>query len=90
MSIEVITKEDLREFRMLLLNDIKQLVIPKEASRAKPWLKNGEVRQLLHISSNTLQRLRISGKLRSSKIGGIHFYKYEDIEKLINSGIEKR
>jgi hypothetical protein len=29
--------------------------------------------------------LRISGKLKSSKIGGIHFYKYSEIETLLNS-----
>jgi predicted site-specific integrase-resolvase len=51
----------------------------------KPWLRNSEVRKLLNISANTVQRLRIAGKLPSSKVGGIHYYRYEDIEKLLNS-----
>jgi len=85
MAIEVVTKEDLQQFRMQLLNDIRQLMKPTEAKLIKPWLKNSEVRKLLNISSNTVQRLRIAGKLRSSKVGGIHYYKYEDIEKLLNS-----
>ncbi len=85
MAIEVITKEDLQQFRMQLIDDLKQLLTPQEAKLVKPWLKNAEVRKLLNISSNTMQRLRIAGKLRSSKVGGIHYYRYEDIEKLLNS-----
>jgi len=85
MSFELITKEDLQQFRMQLLNDLRQMLEPSESKSVKPWLKNSEVRKLLNISSNTVQRLRIAGKLRSSKVGGIHYYRYEDIEKLLNS-----
>ncbi len=85
MAIEVITKEDLQEFKMQLLEDIRRLLAPPDAKLVKPWLKNLEVRKLLGVSSNTLQRLRIAGKLRSTKVGGIHYYRYEDIEKLLNS-----
>ena len=85
MEIEVITKEDLQQFRTQLINDLRELLIPREAKLVKPWLRNSEVRKLLNISANTVQRLRIAGKLPSSKVGGIHYYRYEDIEKLMNS-----
>ena len=85
MSVEVITKDDLQTFRMQLLNDIRQLLVPQEAKLIKPWLKNNEVKKLLGISSNTIQRLRIAGKLRSTKVGGVHYYRYEDIEKLLTN-----
>lgn len=85
MEIEVITKDDLQNFRLQLLNDIRDLLLPSKAKLEKPWLKNSEVKQLLKISSNTIQRLRIAGKLRSSKVGGSHYYRYEDIEKLLNN-----
>ena len=85
MGLEVITKEDLQQFRTQLLNDIREMLKPQQAKLVKPWLKNSEVRKLLNISSNTVQRLRITGKLRSSKVGGIHYYRYEDIEKLLNT-----
>ena len=85
MAIEVVTKEDLQQFRIQLLNDLKLMLEPQETRLAKPWLRNGEVRRLLNISPATIQRLRIAGKLRSTKIGGIHYYRYEDIEKLLNS-----
>ena len=85
MAIEVITREDLQQFRIQLLNDFREMLKPQEGKLIKPWLRNSEVRKLLNISSNTLQRLRIGGKLRSSKVGGIHYYRYEDIEKLLNT-----
>lgn len=83
----IVTKEDLEQFRIKLLEDIRQILITKEVKLTKPWLKNDEVKKLLDISANTLQRLRVSGKLRFSKVGGIHFYRYEDIEKLLNNKI---
>ena len=85
MAIEVVTSQDLEAFRVQLLNDIRQLLAPREAKLVKPWLKNAEVKKLLSISSNTIQRLRVAGKLRSTKVGGVHYYRYEDIEKLLNS-----
>ncbi len=85
MAINIVTKEDLEEFRMRLINDLRQLLAPREAKLIKPWLRNSEVRQLLNISANTIQRLRITGILPSSKVGGIHYYRYEDIEKLLNN-----
>jgi len=85
MAIEVITKDDLQSFRMQLINDIRQLLIPQGAKFISPWLKNNEVKKLLGISSNTIQRLRIAGKLRSTKVGGVHYYRYEEIERLLNS-----
>jgi hypothetical protein len=85
MPMTIITKEDLEEFRLQLLNGIRQILKPAEAKIIKPWLKNAEVMKLLDISANTLQRLRVSGKLSSSKVGGVHYYRYEDIEKLLNN-----
>lgn len=85
MGHEIITRDDLKEFRMQLLNDFRQILDTKETGLIKPWLKNAEVRKLLSISSNTIQRLRIAGKLHSSKVGGIHYYRYEEIVKLLNS-----
>jgi len=87
MGQEVITRDDLKEFRMQLLNDLRQMLESKEDKLIKPWLKNSEVRKLLNISSNTIQRLRIAGKLRSSKVGGVHYYRFEDIEKLLNNEV---
>nr|WP_231425407.1 helix-turn-helix domain-containing protein [Pedobacter sp. Leaf250] len=49
----------------------------------KEWLKSYEVCQILSISKGTLSNYRRNGTLKYSRIGGLMFYKYEDIEKLI-------
>lgn len=87
MAVEVITKEDLQAFRLQLLSDIGQLISASTVRPQRQWLKNGDVRKLLNVSSNTVQRMRISGKLKSSKVGGVHYYRLEDIEKLLGSGV---
>ena len=86
MSIEVLTKEDLHIFRLQLINDLKTLLLSKHDTK-KEWLRSCEVRKLLKISPGTLQNLRIKGKIKSSKIGGINYYRYSEIEKLLDSNI---
>lgn len=86
MAVEIITKEDLQLFRVQLLNDLKELMAAeKQDKKLKPWLRSKEVRKILDISAGTLLNLRVTGKIRSSKVGNLHYYKQEDIEKLLNS-----
>ena len=87
MNVEMITKEDLQTFRLQMINDLKELLKPQE-NNTKEWLRSSEVRKLLNISPGTLQSFRINGKLKTAKIGGIHFYRYADIEKLLNENAE--
>jgi len=82
MAIEIITKEDLEAFRQTLLNDLKVLLATNKTER-KEWLRCADVRKILKVSTGTVQNLRISGKLKSQKVGGIHFYKLTDIENMI-------
>jgi len=86
MNVEIITKEDLKQFKSEMLTEIKQLIKPGEQGQAKQWLKSAEVRKLLNISPGTLQNLRINGTLRYTKIGGMMYYKLEDITKLLEGG----
>ncbi len=81
MGIEVITQEDLAEFRETLLQDIKALF--EKYQPARP-LKSSEVRQLLGISLGTLQNLRLNGTLPFQKIGGTLYYSRQDIEQLLS------
>lgn len=84
MTIDIITREDLEKFRFQLLEDIKVLIQSKPQSEKK-WMRSGEVRKLLKISSSTLQNLRVTGKLHPSKIGGIMYYSYDEIEQLLRA-----
>lgn len=84
-AIELITKDDLKTFRTELLNDIKELLKPGLGEQKK-WLKSYEVKKLMNISSGTLQTLRINRTLHFTKIGGILYYKQEDILHLLEGG----
>ena len=84
MAIEVITKEDLNEFRQLLIADLSTLLEIKPQQQQKKWLKSNEVRELLNISPGTLQNLRINGTLLYTRVGGIIFYESAHIDKLLN------
>jgi len=84
MQLEIITKDDLKQFKTELLNDIKDIVKPQE--KVQKWLKSAEVRKMLNISPGTLQNLRINGTLRFTKIGGMMYYKLEDINMLLEGG----
>ncbi|RKD12371.1 transcriptional regulator [Pelobium manganitolerans] len=86
MSVEIITKEDLSEFKSELLAEISKLVKPSESNVTRQWLKSAEVRKLLNISPGTLQNLRINGTLRFTKIGGTMYYKTADIHRLLEGG----
>lgn len=84
MAIEVITREDLNEFRTLLLSDLNTMFNSKPQQQ-KLWLKSNEVRKLLNISPGTLQNLRVNGTLTYTKIGGILYYSSNDLEKVIET-----
>ena len=85
---QIITREDLNEFRSLLLTDLKEIFNTKSQAQKK-WLKSNEVRKLLNISSGTLQNFRINGTITYTKIGGIIYYASNDIEKVLeNNKIE--
>lgn len=85
MQVELITRQDLATFKNELLTEIKALMQPGQG-QSKQWLKSVEVRKLLNISPGTLQNLRINGTLRYTKIGGMMYYKLEDIHKVLEGG----
>ncbi|MEQ9377689.1 MAG: helix-turn-helix domain-containing protein [Imperialibacter sp.] len=85
MATEVITTDDLREFKIELLEDLKRLLKEHSGQPSKKWLKSYEVRKLLSISPGTLQNLRVNGTLPFTKIGGVIYYDYADIQGMLQS-----
>ena len=83
MPKEIITTDDLREFKIELLEDIKKLLKTTATPGAKKYLKSAEMMKLLKVSPGTLQTLRINGTLPYTKIGGIIFYDAEEIYKVM-------
>lgn len=85
MTLAILTKEELQNFKAELLEDIKKIVKAEDNTISKKWLKSKEVTKLLNISIGTLQNLRINGSLSYTKIGGTIYYDNTDIDKLLNT-----
>ncbi|MDE5417604.1 helix-turn-helix domain-containing protein [Labilibaculum sp. DW002] len=84
MPTEIVTTDDLREFKIELLDEFKTILKEHHGQPAKKWLKSYEVRELLGISPGTLQTMRSNGTLPYTKIGGMMFYNFEDIKKMLD------
>lgn len=85
-TLEFITKDDLEQFKKELFAEPRRpsLQVHKQAEQ-KEWLKSYEVRKLLNISAGTLATLRRNGTIKYSKIGGLMYYKYQDLEDLMKT-----
>lgn len=86
MNVDLITRDDLENFKKELLEEIKryQQYPRKKGEETRVWLKSYEVRKLLNISAGTLQNLRVNSTLPYNKIGGLMYYRYDDIQKLMD------
>ncbi len=85
MAAEIITTDDLREFKIELLDEFSKLLKEYSGHPTKKWLRSWEVRKLLGISPGTLQNLRVNDTLPYKKVGGVIFYDYEDIRKMLET-----
>lgn len=89
MSNELLTREDLQQFRLQLLKELRE-VFSQPKHSAKKWLKSSEVRKLLGISAGTLQTLRTSGHLPYTKLGSLMFYRQEDIDRILEANFLRK
>ena len=85
---EGVTKEDLRQFGLLLIGTIRKMIQVDNDNDKKTvhpeWLKSRVVRKLLDISPGSLQNLRITGKIRFKKVLGSYYYNRADLMQLFN------
>ena len=84
MGAEILTTDDLREFKMELLDELKDIIKTIAQEPKKRYLKSPQVKDLMGISAGTLANLRVNGTLPYSKVGGIILYEYDEIINLIN------
>lgn len=86
MPAEILTTDDLREFKLEIISEIKKLLSDHIAHKpeSKRFLKSTDLQELLDLSPASLQNLRNSRVLPFSKVGGTFFYDWEDIIHLMN------
>ena len=83
MATQLITTDDLREFKMELLEELKKLLNDSGNTKSKRWLRSGGSEELLSISPGTLQNLRINGTIPYTKIGGVLYYDADEINSVL-------
>lgn len=84
MPTNIITTDDLRDFKIELLEEFKELLAKQTSGAIKKYLRSSEVMSILQISPGTLQNLRLNGTLPYSKVGGILLYDAQDIQEVLN------
>lgn len=89
MMNDNITKDDLRQFGMLLVEQLRQIIENNKNKEDDPlhpeWLKSRVVRKLMDMSAASLQNLRITGKVRFKKVLGSYYYNKTDLMNLFNN-----
>jgi hypothetical protein len=86
MEVNILTKEDLHQFKTDLVAELKA-ILKIAAEPPKKWLKSEEVKKLLNVSPGTLQTLRINGTLQYTKIGKIIYYDFEHLQKTMEKNL---
>ena len=87
---QLITTDDLQDFKIDLLDNFIKLLKEHSGQPSRKWLKSYEVRKILDISPGTLQNLRVNGTLPYTKIGGVIYYEYADIQKMLQENKSQR
>lgn len=85
MEIDILTKNDLEDFRKKLVDELLEVIRTNKTEPEKQYLRTKEVKEMLGgISNGTLQNLRIKRLLNPTKIEGVFYYKLSEVKALLN------
>ena len=84
MNLHLTNQKDFTQFKIEFLKLAKE-ILSKSQNFKKEILTNQDVKDLLGISSTTLRKYRITGKITYSKVDNILYYKYDDVIKFVES-----
>lgn len=95
MAANIITAEDLEEFKWELLANIKEYLDKRDGKKEnqqeeRVWIKSHQVQRMLGISPGTLQTLRLNGTIPYSKVGGVLFYSKADVTRLLEDNMRNK
>lgn len=84
MPTSIITTDDLRDFKIELLEEIAEILF-KLNNKTMPinWLRSVEVKEKLKISTGTLHNLRKKKIIKGHKLEGIIFYDASEIDRIL-------
>ena len=79
---EYVTKDDLRQYSLMIIDEIRKLKTEIKKDDEVEWLKSRAARKMLTMSAGSLQNLRVTGRVRFKKILGSYYYNRTDLLKL--------
>ena len=87
MGETVATLADLERMKAEIIQACQE-AIKSNMKLEKKWLRSKEVREILSISSSTLQTMRIKGDIPFTKISGIIYYPADEIQTLLKNNLQ--
>ena len=87
MGETIATLEDLERMKTEIIEALKEAT-KSNSTLEKKWLRSKDVREILGISSSTLQTMRIKGEIPFSKVSGILYYPADGIQDLLNKNLQ--
>lgn len=88
MGVYIISKEQYMEL-ITRLDDITKRLDNKNESTKDRFIDNQEFQALMKISKRTAQSWRDEGKISFSQVGNKIYYKFSDVEKLLDEYYNK-
>ena len=85
---EIATKTDLEKVKEELISAVKE-IFSQTSATSKKWLKTEELKRLLGLSSSGIQNLRINGTIPYTKLGGVIYYDFSEIVKILETNKSK-
>lgn len=79
---EYVTKDDLRQYSLMIIDEIRKLKPEIKKDDEVEWLKSRAARKMLTMSAGSLQNLRVTGQVRFKKVLGSYYYNRTDLLKL--------
>ena len=80
---QLVTIEDLEQFKTELLLSIKALLTDNKGKSVRKWLKSYEVKKILGCSTGTLHALRANGTIPCAWLGKTPYYDSDDIDRVL-------
>lgn len=89
MAAEIITKEDLENFKEEIFKEMKTLleqlnIVQLEKDLDQVFLRSHSVESMLKLSPSKLQNLRLNGTIPFFKLKGVIFYNKKDVIEALN------
>ena len=88
MEAVILTKDQYQEL-VVRMDEIKSALTEKQKEPKDVFLDNQDFLQLMNISKRTAQSWRDEGIISFSQVGSKIYYRFSDIEELLNKNYKK-